>query len=121
MTDHGDLLRTILSEHRAEQSLVLASLLTEQTAQRSNINALCVQCARVEAQLSSLCERLDDLREHHDKVCIDIAATDGAMAARVGKIEQSAAWVRAWAAGAAAAVAAIFGTLMWIVTNVGGR
>ncbi len=106
MDDHGDLLRAIL---------------TEQQAQRSNVNALCVQCARVEGQLSSLCERLDDLREHHDQVCVDIAAIDAAMSARISKIEKSAAWVRAWAAGAAAMITMVFGTLMWIVSNVGGK
>lgn len=100
--DHGDLLRAIL---------------TEQSSQRSNLNALCVQCSRVEGQISSLCERMDDMREVGDSDRIAGQAID----ARITSIERKAAWIKAWSAGAAAAVTGLFVMVAWLVDKVGGK
>lgn len=58
---------------------------------------------RIEAQLSVIASRLDEVDD---------------LADRVVKVERAAAWVRAWSAGAAAAVMAVFGALTWIMAHM---
>lgn len=52
-------------------------------------------------------ERVDDHSSRMDKNALEANA-------RIAKIERSAAWVRAWSAGAAAALVAVFGALVWV-------
>jgi len=85
-------------------------------------------CGRIEAQLSVLAGRLEDLREDHNRVCVEIAETDRVMMRRISKIEGQATWVRAWAAGAAAVVVTVGSALMWaamrlpeFVSLIGGK
>ena len=104
---------------------VLASVTAELRENREymqslahDISVVCGTCMRIEAQVSSLAERLDDLREDHDRVCIEIAQTDRAIAKRITQIEKQAAWVRAWAAGAAAAVTGMLCVLGWVASRL---
>lgn len=83
-----------------------------------NLSIVSGTCMRIEQQISNLSERLDELREDHDRVCIEIAQTDRAIAARISKIEKQAAWVRAWAAGAAAAVTGMLCILGWVASRL---
>lgn len=78
-------------------------------------------CMRIEAQVGALAERLESLREDHDRVCIEIAQTDKAIAKRISHIEQQAAWVKAWSAGALAVVAATGSAMVWLVSQFGGK
>jgi len=52
-------------------------------------------------------ERVDDHSARMDKNAIEAIS-------RIEKIERSAAWVRAWSAGAAAVLVAMFGAIVWV-------
>ena len=107
-----------------ELYLLLESVAREQQTQRAhvqaiadNVNAMCTTCARIEGQLSTIAERLDDHSLRLKEECLKVA-----------EIQRGAAWVKAWSAGAAAVLVAMFSTMVWacarlpeIARIVGGK
>lgn len=81
-----------------------------------NIADVAASSGRIEEQMLSVSTRLNDLRADHDLTVARISKTEAAMYRRIIGIEKQAALVKAWAAGAAAAVVGIFGALAWVAS-----
>jgi hypothetical protein len=72
----------------------------------------------------SIARDLSDLRvavariEEHLVAIVDQLAEVEDLDGRLTEVERSANWVKAWSAGAFAAVVAVFGALSWIAANL---
>ena len=90
--------------------IILEGLRDEGAATRSAVATLAagvhradLASQRVETRLIEVLDRLSELDDIDD---------------RISRMEAKAQWVKAWSAGAAAAVVAVFGVLAWIAQHL---
>lgn len=112
MTD--DMLRLMLSKIADEQTQARA----RSDALSDMIGNLTKTCTHIDANITAVGVRLDELRADHDLVVVEMKKTDRVMMGRICKIEDQAVWVRGWAAGAAAAVGIASGAFIWLVVKL---
>lgn len=96
-------------------SHMIAQVMEDMRANRVYMQNIARDAALASATSSRIEAQVQDLREDHDRVVVEMKKTDRVMMGRICKIEDQAVWVRGWAAGAAAAVGVASGAFIWLV------